>query len=290
MGYTPGQLLGGITVTIGTLVLGQVDAAGVAWTVAPDGLQGWDGPDVRATWTDRQADHGAWAGPGYFGARVITVAGTVTAPDAGTLATALEQLAAAVALTDTTLVVGEPTPRQATVRRSAKLLVARQTDRVATYSVQVTAADPRRYSTTQQTATVGLPSTSGGLAPPLTPPLTIPATTTPGTVTASNAGTIATRPLLTLTGPVAQPVIITTYPDGSTRTLSYSDSLATGDVLVIDTDAHTVVLNGSVSRRRYLSLSGQWPDIPAGGTVTVAYRAAATTTSTCSVSWRSAWQ
>lgn len=288
MGYTPGQQLGGITVTIGTLVLGQVDAAGVAWTVAPDGLQGWDGPDVRATWTDRQADHGAWAGPAYFGARVITVAGTITAPDAGTLATALEQLAAAVALTDTTLVVGEPTPRQATVRRSAKLLVARQTDRVATYSVQVTAADPRRYDVVRQQQSTGLPVTTGGMAPPLTPPLTSAASTVAGSITATNSGTIATRPLLTVRGPAAQPVIIATYPDGSARTLSYSDTLLVGDVLVIDTDAHTVVLNGTASRRRYLS--GSWPEIPPSSTVTLAYRAATyDPSSTLTAAWRSAW-
>lgn len=288
MGYVPGQALGGKTATLGSLQLGVVDAAGVAWAIGKDGLKGWSGSSVRTQYTDREADHGAWAGKTYLGARVITLAGTVTAPDLATLDAAAEQLFAAAATTDTTLVVTETIPKQCTVRRSGDPLWDPETDRVARYSVLLTAADPRRYSTTLQSVPTGLPVSSGGLTLPLTLPLTITAGSSSGSITLTNAGTIGTRPRFTVTGPVTAPVILVQYPDSTVLQLAYSDTLVAGDSLVIDTDARSVTLNGAVSRRRYLS--GRWPEIPPGQTVTVqwtasSYDPAATLTGTC----RSAW-
>lgn len=287
-GYTPGQVLGGKTVTLGSLLLGAVDSAGVAWTINPDGLQGWDSPDVRSQYVDRQADHGAWAGATYLGPRVITLTGTIVAPNLPALDAAMDQLAAAASLTDTTLTVNETTPRQCTVRRSGRVLMQPVTDRIATYSVLLTAPDPRRYSTTLQSQSTALPSTSGGLTLPITLPIVITATTVSGTFVLANSGTIATRPVLTVTGPVTTPTILAQRPDGSVTQLTYSDTLNSGDVLVIDCDAHTVVLNGTASRRRYLS--GGWPEIPPGSSTTFqwsspSYDPSATLAGTCRAAW-----
>ena len=79
-------------------------------------------------------------------------------------------------LADTLLTVWETTPKQALVRRSGKPLMQYITDTKASYSVLVTAPDPRRYSTTQSTGTTALPSVSGGLAFPITFPITFSAT------------------------------------------------------------------------------------------------------------------
>lgn len=287
-GYTPGATLAGKTVTIGGITLGAVDAAGIAWTLDSDGFQGWDSADVRTQYSDRQADHGSWAGPTYLAARVITLAGKVIAPDLASLDGALDRLGAAASLTDTLLTVAETVPRQCVVRRSGRPLMRHETDRIASYSLLLTAADPRRYSTTLQSQSTGLPVSSGGLTLPITMPLTITAGVTSGTITLTNAGTIATRPVFTIAGPVVSPVILVQYPDSTVKQLAYGDTLVTGDSLVIDTDAHTVTLNGTVSRRRYLS--GTWPEIPPGATVTVQWVASAPSptallTGTC----RSAW-
>ncbi|MDH6709742.1 hypothetical protein P3T27_006491 [Kitasatospora sp. MAA19] len=287
--YIPGQLLGGRQVGLGPLQLGQVDAAGVAWTVAADGLRGWSGPAVRTQYTERDADHGAWAGPTYLGARSITLAGTITAPDLATLDAAAEQLYAAAALTDTTLVVAEGTPKQATVRRSGEVLFAYETDRVARYSMLLTAADPRRYSTTLQSQSTALPSVTGGVTLPITLPLTITATTASGTITLTNSGSIATRPVLTVTGPCPGGfTIVAARPDGAVTQQTYTDSLGAGDVLVLDADAHAAVLNGQVSRRRYLS--GPWPEVPAQSSLQLswncpAYDPSALLTGTCRAAW-----
>ena len=123
---------------------------------------------------------------------------------------------------------------------------------------------------------------------PITLPLTIAASASSGQITLTNAGTIGTRPLFTIGGPVTTPAIVVQYPDSTVRQLVYSDTLGAGDTLVIDTDAHSAVLNGQVSRRRYLS--GMWPEIPPGATVTVQWNAASTDPAALLTgSCRSAW-
>lgn len=288
MAYTPGVDFDGLQATLGTLRLGAVDSSGVAWFL--QSLEGWDSPEVRAEFQEREADHGAWASPVYFGSRPMTLSGTIEAQSRTALQTAMDQLYVAASLSDTTLTVWEATPKQAVVRRSGKPLVQYLSDRTATYSVMVTAADPRRYGTALQSGTTGLPSTTGGLAFPVTFPITFSATTVAGQINAVNGGTLDTRPVLTIAGPVVAPTVSGLYPDGSVRQLVYSQDLQSGDALVIDTDAHSVILNGSVSRRRFLTVSSGWPTIPAGGSVTYqfqsgTYDASAMLTAT----WRSAW-
>lgn len=240
-------------------------------TWLPTNVKGWSSPGVRAELASRQADHGAWASPGYLNARPISIEGLIAAPSTAARDAAIEQLYAAVALTDTVLVVGESIPKQVTVRRSGEVLVEPVNPYSVTYSLAVTAADPRRYGTTLQTQSTPLPSTTGGLTMPVTLPIVISTTTVAGRITLVNEGTIATRPLFTLLGPVTNPTISVQYPDGSVRALVYSSSIDVGDELIIDTDRHSVELNGVISRRLYLS--GQWPEIPPDTTVTVGWYA-----------------
>jgi len=291
--YTPSTDIDGLQATLGSLRLGAVDSSGVAWFLQD--AEGWDSPDVRSEYTERESDHGAWASPVYFGGRPITLTGTIEAQSRAALQGAAEQLYAAASLSDTTLTVWEDTPKQATVRRSGKILLKYVSDRVATYSVIVTAADPRRYSTVLQTGTTALPSTTGGLTFPITFPIAFSATTVSGQINATNTGSMDTRPVLTIAGPVTAPVVSALYADGTVRQLIYSLDLGAGDVLVIDTDARTVILNGSTSRRRFMTVSGGWPTIPAavnGTPTTVAYQFQSSTynaSAMLTATWRSAW-
>lgn len=288
MPYTPGAALDGLRASLGSVDLGAVDSDGTAWVLQT--LEGWDSPEVRSEFTDREADHGAWASPVYLGSRPVTLAGTIVAPSQELLEAAMERLRAAAALTDTVLTVWETVPKQASVRRSGKPLVQYVTNTTATYSVMVTAQDPRRYSTTQQSGTTALPSTTGGLAFPSAFPLTFSAATVSGQITAGNAGTADTRPVLTIAGPVVAPVIAALYPDGTVRQLLYSLDLVTGDVLTIDTDARTVLLGGGVSRRRFMTVAGGWPVIPAGSSVNYQFQSGTyNATAMLTASWRSAW-
>lgn len=280
--------LGNRPVTLGSLALLSTDDSGVDWVV--DKVSGWDSPGVRADTPSRLADHGAWASPVYLDSRPITIAGSIAAPDEASRDAAVEQLIAAVSLTDTVLVVGETIPKQATVRRSGQLLIELEGPYNASYSALVTAADPRRYATVLQSQSTGLPVTSGGLTFPLTFPLTFSSTSTGGTFSLVNDGSIGTRPVFTITGPVSEPVIVAERPDGSTMQLAYSADLGAGDVLVIDCGAHSVILNGGTSRRRFLSAQPSWPEIDPHSSLMVqwtasSYDAAALLTGTA----RSAW-
>ncbi|MEV5347207.1 phage distal tail protein [Streptomyces achromogenes] len=289
MPYTPGAVLDGLQASLGSVTLGAVDSEGVAWYLQT--LEGWDSPEVRASWTDREGDHGAWASPVYYGSRPITLGGTIVAPSRVLLEQAMDQLRAAAGLTDTLLVVQESTPKQAVVRRSGKLLIQYVTATTASFNVLVTAADPRRYGTTLMTTTTKLPSTTGGLTLPAATPWLLSATVAAGQIDAVNDGDVETRPVLTITGPVVAPQIQAQMPDGSVRLATFSQDLASGDVLVIDTDAHTVTLNGSVSRRRFLTIPSGWPTIPAGAVTSFIFRSTAyNPTATLTAAWRSAWQ
>lgn len=286
MPYTPGQALGeGLLADLGPIPLGRVDSAGVAWRLQD--LQGWDSPEIRADVQQRSADHGAWGAPVYAGERPITLAGTVIAPDWPTLDAAREQLLAAASLTDTTIVVYEATPKQALARRSGKPLWAYTTSSIATYSVLMTAQDPRRYAVNQQSVQLKLPSVSGGLTFPITFPISFPATVVMGDSQATNAGQFETRPIITLAGPVSQPQVTVTGPDGTAATLLYGGDIAAGDWLVLDCDAHTVYYNGTANRRALLT--GSWPVLQPG-TSGLSFRAGAySATATCTVTFRSAW-
>jgi hypothetical protein len=280
-----------MSVSLGDIMFGAVDADGVAWRVqAEDGLQGWDSPEIRAELTQRVGDHGSWADPVLLGERPITLAGLIDAPDPARLDDAMERLRDAVSLTPTPLIVYETTPKRALVRRSAKLLLTYITDTQAKFSALVTAEDPRRYEVDEQTGSTGLPSTTGGLTFPVTFPVAFSAVTVAGEIRADNVGGFETRPVLVIDGPVVAPSVIAQYPDGSVRQLAYSQTLATGDQLVIDTDAHTVRLNGDVSRRRYLAAPAGWPAIPAKGSLLIQFRASTyNANSMLTARWRSAW-
>lgn len=278
--------IGAIPVTLGSLPLSVVDNAGVTWLNTD--LKGWSSPGLRTELQPRQADHGAWAAPTYLDARPITITGMISAPTTSARDAAIEQLIAAASLTDTVLTVEESIPKQVTVRRSGDVLVELLGLYGAKYSALVTAADPRRYSTTLQSRSTGLPSVTGGLTLPITLPILISTTMVSGAITLTNAGSIATRPTLTLAGPVVTPTIVAALPNGTVTQIAYGDTLQTGDTLVIDSKTRTVVLNGTASRRLYFS--GTWPEIPAGTAVTYSwsspvYNSSALLTGTC----RSAW-
>ncbi|MEU7044929.1 hypothetical protein AB0A77_28275 [Streptomyces varsoviensis] len=287
-GLQPGFWFGGLRIQLGDLMLGEVDDAGVHWHCAT--LDGWDSPEVRSEVTAREGDHGAWASPAYLGERPITLAGKLIAPSVAAADDAIDRLLTAASLTDTTLTVHETVPKQATVRRSGKPLAKRLTGTVIEWSVLVTAADPRRYSTVLQTGMTGLPSTAGGLTVPYSVPYLLDAVTVAGQIDAKNRGNFETRPVFTIVGPVSQPQVLTQMPDGSVRILTYGLDLAAGEDLVIDTDAHSVTLTGGVSRRRFLSAPSGWPVIPSGAMVSFQFRAATySSTARLTARWRSAW-
>ncbi|MET9142454.1 hypothetical protein [Streptomyces sp. NPDC004042] len=287
-GLAPGYRFTEHLIQLGDITFGQVDEAGVHWHCEKP--EGWEGPETRMDLAQREADHGAWPSPAYLSERVITLSGKVFAPNRAACDEAFERLLAAAALTDTVLAVHETIPKQLVVRRSGKPLVQRLTGTVLEYSLLVTAADPRRYALDEQSGTTPLPSTTGGLVFPLAFPVSFSAVTVAGEIRAENTGSFETRPVLVIDGPVVAPTVFAQYDDGTVQRLAFSQALAAGDRLVIDTDAHSVILNGNAGRRRFLSVPSGWPVIPARSAVRFQFRSDTySPTALLTARWRSAW-
>lgn len=120
-------------------------------------------------------------------------------------------------------------------------------------SLQWIATDPRRFAAQERQARVTLPTPEsglkwqdpGGTVSGLSWPLDWGDAGHAGTVDVLNSGSAAAHPVVELRGPVQRPVL-TRLTDG--RRLSYDIALGAGDVLTVDTEAGTVLLNGSTSR------------------------------------------
>lgn len=150
-------------------------------------------------------------------------------------------------------------------------------------ALQFYAPDPLKYGL-PQTATTGLPTTSGGLIYPLAYPLAYGSPTT-GRVSASNAGSAPVSPVFTVLGPIDPAGFqITSVEDGIT--LQFNGPLGSGDSLLIDSRTGSVVLNGTADRRGLLSFSS-WPTIPAASTRTFAFSTLGTYQAAASLS--AAW-
>lgn len=247
-----------LVISFGSVSIG----AGSAWQrVTVTGLD--DLPDQRPGDQPRVLDSGDWPGTDFLGPRWIQV----EALSLGVTADVLTAMRSATEPgVDRVLTIAGLTGMPAVQvtgrwrRRSLPTDRQRALGQLTRVALQFYAPDPRLYDAAETVLTTGPgASTSGGLAPPLTPPLTPSGSGSGGQVQAVNAGNTATRPLLRVDGP-APGFDLLQLTTG--RALRYRQALAAGDFVVIDTDARTVLLNGTASRRS--ALSGAWWDLPPG--------------------------
>lgn len=102
----------------------------------------------------------------------------------------------------------------------------------------------------------------------------------------NNGGNRATPAVLTINGPVTNPVI---YNDTTGQNLNFTTTLASGQTLVIDTYYRTVYLNGISNRRSWLTNAG-WFYLQPGQNFIRFRSTNAADTGTLSVSFRPAWR
>ncbi|GAA3627082.1 hypothetical protein GCM10023079_16610 [Streptomyces chitinivorans] len=271
-----GQLHNGQDTPPGSLITrdGQIQWAGALfgpgtpYQIDAKGITGWDDlPDLETGDVALPDRHGAW--PGARWAKPRTVSATVwLLPDtAGQARGTMRGFRAAT--------VPDGGERWLAVRLHGETLAcrARVSRRVvpqdrgyvvqgaARAELQWVATDPRRFGVREQRAVLRLPQPESGLAwtapgapepgPDTGPeaglawPLDWGTTGSTGTVTAHNSGETAAHPVIEFRGPVHRPSL-TRLTDG--LRLSYGITLAAGEVLTVDTQAGTVVLNGTASR------------------------------------------
>lgn len=256
------------------------DASGVDWIVEDE--QGWSSsPPVRPQQEDKVAGDGVWQGPGNYGARVITLAGTAVAPDRVSMLWAKEAIKAATSpRTLTPLVVDEAhVSRTAMVRQTDVVQIADLGADAFTWSIILTAPDPRRYSIGDMPQSTGLPATTvaGWTYPRVYPRLYGGSGgAAQGSVFFTQAGDYdATPAVITFSGPLITPTVAHVQ---SGRALSFDLTLGQYDTLTVDLDAGTALLNGSASRVNTLTPGSAWFYLTPGSNELQFRGAAGTTT------------
>lgn len=83
----------------------------------------------------------------------------------------------------------------------------------------------------------------------------------PGGLEVFNSGNHIAYPLITIFGPVTNPVI---SESSSGRHIGLSITLGNGEYVTIDTRRHRVTLNGMVSRRNTVTAGSRWPYVKPG--------------------------
>lgn len=145
--------------------------------------------------------------------------------------------------------------------------------------------DPAIVAADLSTLAGGLPSSFPGRTYPRVYPLVYGAGTA-APVTVTNAGNYKTRPVVTVYGPCTNP-LVENITQG--KMVKINIDLAAGDFLVLDMDAHSILLNGTASRRNLMSTNSQWWDLDPGVTaiqfLADTYQPAASVT----VAFYSAW-
>lgn len=287
-------------------------------TIAQDGQIEWAGTLLGATtayrwleltgWEDlpgldsgsvlRPVRHGAWPGRRYAQERVVTWTATISLPSA--LATDFS--AAVTAIRRATAVASDETELPLVIRTKGGetlLCYAAVTTRIipnnpqagvgrGQLSLQWTASDPRRYGLVERSATIPQPVAGTGLVYPLVYPLVYGTAAESGARTLTNAGDVATNPVLTVTGPCTTPVVANLTTG---RQLEVAVIVAAGEQLVIDTDAGTALLGGADRQGSLTENSVPIEDFElADGDNDLAFRATTFTTgASCAVTWRDAY-
>lgn len=256
-------------------------------------ITGFGAPIGRTADAVRPRWHGETPGSDYLEGRTITIDMTIRGSSSADAVANLDALLAVwqpITTPATTVPLSYKFPGQAEREfhgRPRRIDAA--TDRIITNSIPVVleyrATDPLQYATTITSNSVGLITASTGRTYPRTYNLSYGGGTT-ASLTMTNSGTFATRPTFRITGPALNPVIenVTTG-----ESLSFSIDIAASDYLDIDTDARTVLLNGTASRYSTLSTGSTFFDLNPGATQ-LRFRADtynATATLTCT--FQSAW-
>lgn len=224
----------------------QADGNGVFAQIArPDG---WDSPELRTDEQDIPLGWGADVGTVLFGKRILVMSGTMIAPDETTLELYRRRfLAAHRAMTANGLFEGiddDGVRRYCRVRRSGKPVFTRLDPLVYQFTAQLTAPDPRKYSTLSAAVQVNPGTHSGsGFARPYVRPFTGAGPLSLGTVQLRNDGDLETPLQVSLVGPLDSPLLVETTGTGLRENVNAY--IPDGSVMVIDPTGPSVLMDAT---------------------------------------------
>lgn len=242
-------------IALGELVLGTVDGFGVRTTV--EFFDGWGSPGSSASFVQRARGHGATSSEGFLRPRVMSVGGLIQALTPEDLSVACDSLIGAVGLAPFQMLVSEQGRlRNLSVKRQDEVLITYLTDKIARYSVQVVAADPRKFGDLVSVST-RLPFSEGGLVRPSTWPRTWSGVSGTGRVSVTNPGNTEAPVWLRIDGPLPAGGWTVTHT-GKQASLTFASSLAlgVGEFLTVDMDRREVLAQGQAPRSGYVTSRG----------------------------------
>lgn len=265
------------------------------YLIAP-GVRGlFNNPDMISSDQRRLRRHGLHPGDDYYEGREVVIPIEVTGDDTADWEANLQAMKTAFQVDPERDETEEPlvfqVPGIASGRKARILARPRglEGDLNTEWFYEIPIVRARFYSTkpwiydnTETTVTSPiLAGTSSGITWPLTWPL-VWGTVTASTFTATNDGTARAEFVATIPGPVVNPVI--QHVDRGVE-LAFNITVDAGNYLEVDTEARTVMLNGTANR--YYTKSGTWFNLSPGDN-TLSYRADSGS-SNLSIVYRSTW-
>lgn len=249
--------------------------------------KGIDVPAIVGGDVQRALDQGELIGVDLLGGRDIELEQIITGAE-GTLDDARQKLAGvmgAAGVVESPLYLQLPSgvfacmcrPRKHATGITSNTLIAG--GEVALSMLHAT--DPRWYAVPTKSATVGLPTSLGGMHFPAVFPIVFGGGGVGGVLDVRNNGTIEMRPILVVTGgpvPCVKPEMANISLPGA-PTMTFDITLSEGDTLTIDTDFQTVIYTpagapAGASRRNTLTPGSRWWNLPTGLSV-ITFKASA---------------
>jgi len=261
-------------------------------------------PDVREDMNPAPLRHGTVDLTRLFGARAVTVSGSLIPSGQGSRQQAWHALAPfldpGARVTLTYQVDPDARPHQMTVR-AAQVSGPVTNPTVSPFSVGFKAADPLAYDAAAQVGIV-YPGSAAGRAYPLVYQITpaqnrvYPA----GGATSANLtsnGDFTVYPLLRIYGPGTNPTVTEAVPGAPVNPagrIAFTSGfiINAGDYIQVDCRARTAYLNGNPANNVYGSIASNiaWPYLPPGVTTTWTYAATGLgTASQLQVAWNDAY-
>ncbi len=257
-------ITGTTQIAIGSsIVLGTIDGSGTIWRIDPGGFTGWGSPATTLNPIPRIRQRGATAGDAFDTPRVMSINGTITAQSPALLNAAIDLLLASVTRDEFLMTVTESgIARWCMPRRSGETMTPKITNLIASYSIQIEAMDPRKFSA-PLSASVGLGVSGGGFAVPEVWPLAVAGGGSNGTVSLTNSGVEQGPVIARVDGPCA-PFSILHQSPADTSMFSTSLTLNAGEYAVIDMENKKFLGNGQASRSLFIT-SRMWSSFDPGG-------------------------
>lgn len=253
------------SVALDGLTLHDINDPTCPYSVSKKGLDGLAEPTYRTTAYERAGEDGGDVASSYVGMRAIALSGRVRGSDDASFAQVRRALLVkgridrdsnsrpvAKQLVVTTL-AGETFTAEVHVR---KLSIQIEDNNVADYLFELLA--PKGYlegTTSTSSGQVARPTSVGANFPWVFDPTIEFGLTTGGTFVVDNPGTADTWPVLTLRGPLTDPVI---RHQGTGKFMELDTTLTSDDEVVIDMRNKTVVLNGSSNYLYTRTTDSEW--------------------------------